>query len=300
MVRHVACIGVGNVGATCAYTILANHQAQHITLIDIDEDKCRGHAQDLIDATPLNHTRTISCGTYEDARNADVIIITAGAPQDPGQDRCDIAETNAHVVRDICDKLSPIADHTIILMITNPVDVMTYIAQKALPEARYRIVGTGTWLDTQRLRMWIGYETGMSPQSINAYVIGEHGDDQVIVWSHATHDAGLHPMPDAAKQDRVAKQVQQRAYRIIQQKGATYYGVSQCVSDIVTAIAYNERRIIPVSTYIARYETCLSMPAIIGENGIEEILSITLAPDEQETLVRGAEKLKRTYQACTP
>jgi len=298
MLRRVACIGVGHVGATCAYSLVTSGCAREVILVDIDEETCQGHACDVHDALPLYTTQSVRCGTYEDAQTADAIIISAGAPQEPGQDRCGLTETNGSIITDICNTIRPIPDHTIVIMITNPVDIMTYVAQQAMPEARDRIIGTGTWLDTQRLRTYIAHEEGIDPSSIHAYVVGEHGDHQVPVWSHATTEAGTAPVPDTATRDRITIQTRERAYRIIERKGATYYGIASCTKDILTATAYDTKRIIPVSTYLSRHNICLSMPTVLGQHGAERTVELTLAPDEQERLVQGAKKLRDTLHQC--
>jgi len=299
MFDRVACIGVGNVGATCAYTLLTADCAREIILVDIDEERCKGHAQDLTDARAFHKSRSVRTGTYAEARNADFIIISAGSPQgSSNQDRCNLAQTNGRIINDICKHLDPLAEHSVMLVITNPVDIMTYVAQRALPYARDRIIGSGTWLDTQRLRAYLSHEIGISPQSIQAYVVGEHGDDQVAVWSHATTSAGTAACNDEAVQTQVAEATKQRAYQIIQNKGATYYGVARCAYDIGCAVAYDEKRIVPVSTYLSQYDMCLSMPTVLGGRGAQRTISLTLAPKEQEQLVAGAHKLRNTYMQC--
>lgn len=296
--KHIACIGVGHVGATCAATLLNSSIAHTITLVDINEDKCHGHAQDMSDALGHSSTQYVQCGTYADACNADAIIISAGAPQKSGQDRCDLAQTNSEIITDICNKLQSITDHTIIIMITNPVDLMTYIAQQCLPFARDRIIGTGTWIDTQRLRGYIAFHTNINRNSVNAYVVGEHGEHQVTAWSHATNAAGIAPIIEQETQEQIAHATKNRAYNIIENKGATYYGIAQCTVDILTAILQDTKRIIPVSTYLAQHEMCLSMPTALGQRGAERTIPITLAPDEQEQFIAGADKLRNLAQKC--
>jgi L-lactate dehydrogenase len=290
----IAIIGAGTVGSTIAYTLLLKTITAEIVLVDIDQTRCHGEILDLSDAMFFNGTSSIYAGTPQDAAQADIIIIAAGKPQNPGESRSDLFTANKTIISNIFASIKPINPQAIIIMVTNPLDPLTMLAQKLSDLPKHQVFGTGTFLDTLRLRGLISQKTGIATSSINAYVIGEHGDSQCVVWSSAdiagtpiTQFSGI----QQKNLDAIAQQVKDKAYEIIQCKGSTSFGIAACVAKICEAVIFNQKIVIPLSTYLEQYKTCLSMPAILGENGIEKILSIPLNDDEEEKLLNSAQQL---------
>jgi L-lactate dehydrogenase len=272
--------------------------AAEIILVDIDEARCHGEILDLSDALTFDGISKIRPGTARDASHADIIIIAAGKPQKSGESRLDLLATNKKIISDIFTLITPISKAAIVIMITNPVDVLTAFAQSISGLPHNQIFGTGTFLDTLRLRGIIAEKTNIAKSSINAYVIGEHGDSQVVAWSTA-EIAGtpVAQFPGIQQKDLagIAQQVKDTAYEIIKCKGSTHFGIAACIATLCQAIIGDQKIIVPVSTYIAEYDAVLSMPAIIGEKGIEKILSIPLNDDEKTKLKNSAEQLKSYY-----
>ncbi len=290
----IAIIGAGTVGSTIAYTLLLKTITAEVILVDIDQTRCHGEILDLSDAMFFNGASMIRAGSPSDAAQADIIIISAGKPQKPGETRLDLFTTNKAIIANIFTSIKPINPQAIVIMVTNPLDPLTMLAQKLSGLPAHQVFGTGTFLDTLRLRGLIAQKTDVAAESINAYVIGEHGDSQCAVWSSAdiagtsiTQFPGMHQKD----LDLIAQQAKDKAYEIIQCKGSTAFGIAACVAKICEAIIFNQKIVIPLSIYIEEYKTCLSMPVILGENGIEKILSIPLNDNEQKTLTDAAQQL---------
>jgi len=291
----IAIIGAGIVGSTTAYALILKKIAAEIMLIDINEMRCHGEILDLSDAMFFNGTSQVRAGNPTDAAQADIIIIAAGKAQNPGESRLDLLKTNKSIISDIFASIKPINPQTIIIMVTNPLDPLTMLAQTLSGLPRNQVFGTGTFLDTLRLRGFIAQKIGVAPSSINAYVIGEHGDAQCVAWSSA-EIAGtpITQFPSIEKKDLdlMAQQVKDKAYEIIQCKGSTSFGIAACVAAMCEAIVFDQKIVLPLSTYIPEYDICLSMPAVLGENGIEKILPIPLSDDEQKKLSDSAQQLR--------
>lgn len=291
---RIAVIGVGAVGATTAYSIMMRNIASEIILVDVCQEKCMGEVFDMSDAIPASSTSRITLGTLKEAGRADIIVITAGARRKPGQTRLDLININHKIIANIIENMLPINPKAVLIVVSNPVDIMTYCAQRRADLPLNRIIGSGTYLDTQRLRGYISDRLGISPQSIDAYILGEHGDSQFAVWSSA-QIAGV-PLKNfegmtAQELDKLAQAAKQKGQDIISLKDATFYGIASCVADICESIIFNQRRVFPVSTYHEKYGVCLSLPAVIGENGIEQILSVPLDDTETAKLANSAKKL---------
>lgn len=270
----IAIIGIGNVGASTAFALVLSNIASEIILIDKNQEKCAGQVKDLSDALAFTQTASVRSGTYADACTADIVIICAGVPQCVGQSRQELLQKNAAIIQSICAELQNIDKDVLVIMVTNPLDTLTYLAQKLLPLDKNRIFGTGTWLDTQRLRRFLGERFSVSPQSIEAFMIGEHGDSSVAIVPPYLK---LTPQEIIAVQDAVIKEV----YTIIELKCATFYGIATTIADICSAIIHNQRRVLPLSVYNAEYDICISLPAILGENGIENTVPLTLNEPEK-------------------
>ena len=296
--RHntISVIGAGNVGATCAYALVLKNVCGEILLADADLDRCAGQVSDLSDALPFSETSRVLAADLKEAGGADVIIITAGAAQKPGQTRLELVDKNKQILESILEKLEP-APESVILVISNPVDVLTYHAQRLLPDRPAgRVFGSGTYLDTQRLRGNLSELLNIAEQSIHAYVLGEHGNSQFVAWSEST--AGGKPLREFLREsenmeERLADKTMREAYDIIQKKGATYYGIGACAAKICESVLYDQKKILPVSCFLEEYDVALSMPAVIGENGVERVIQLRLNEDEARKMKRSVEEIRR-------
>lgn len=299
---RIAIIGAGCVGATTAYAILLKNIASDIMLVDINDQRCQGEVLDLSDAIPASSTARIIKGTFKDAALADIIIITAGARRKPGQSRLDLIKINQSIITTIINHMIPINPKAVIIMVSNPVDIMTFCAQKNSQLPANQVFGSGTYLDTLRLRGTLSEKLGISQQSIQAYILGEHGDNQFAVWSSA-NIAGLplkdFPSFDREQMDALAQSARQKGNEIISLKDATYYGIGICVAHMCESIIFNQKRVIPVSCYLEEHGVCLSMPAIIGENGIEHVVQVPLDAIEQEKLLNAVHAISQVIAQCT-
>jgi len=283
----IAVIGTGFVGATAAYALMLKNITAELILVDIDEKRCEGEVLDLSDALSFCSAYHVCKGTLKDAARADIIIITAGVREKPGQTRLDSLKTNRTIMSSIMDGMNPINPHAVILVVSNPVDIMTYLAQQLSDLPKNQVFGSGTHLDTQRLCGALAEKTGVAQQSIQAYILGEHGDSQFPAWSSARiagRPIALVPGIDANQFYEIADQTRKKGFDILKLKNATYYGIGACVADICENIIFNQKRIMLISWCLNESGVCLSLPAIVGENGIETILQIPLNEDEQERL----------------
>ncbi|KAH8549577.1 lactate dehydrogenase B [Umbelopsis sp. PMI_123] len=290
----VAVVGAGSVGATIAYALLMRKVASEILLVDIVPEIVHGQVLDLSDSAFVGST-IIRGATYEEAGQCDVIVITAGAKQKPDEPRTELIARNHKILESVIGSMQPLNKDAILMVVANPVDVLTCIAQKLSGLPRKQVFGSGTYLDSGRLRLTLSKILKVSELAIHAYVLGEHGDSQFIAWDSA-HVAGkrLLDIPAIQQLDReqIAKEVAGKAYEIIKLKGATYFGIAACVSSLTECILMNQRHIRPLSVYNEKLGAVLSMPAVIGAHGIEEIFEIPLAPDEQKQLESSAKTLR--------
>ena len=299
--NRVAIIGCGHVGATSAYSILMNGTVEELVIVDEDGEKLLGEVMDLQHAVPLASPVRIWAGDYEDAASADIVIIAAGVGSKPGETRLDLLSRNAVVIREIVQKLMRFNFDGIILMTTNPVDILAQIAQEesGLPPAG--VIGSGTVLDTARLRFLLGEELGIEAGSVHAYIIGEHGNSEVATWSAAR--VGGAPLVDFCQPNcpdfpKILETVRQAAPEIVRRKGYTSFAVASCVNRICTAILRDERTILPVSTMTGgQYGidgVYLSLPCVVGRDGVEKIVELPLDDAELKGLLASADLLKRT------
>ena len=300
----VAIIGAGNVGATLAYTLLLQDLASRVSLIDINPEKAVGEALDLAHGASYLDNIDIRAEGFEGIEDADVVVITAGRGRQPGESRLDLARGNIAVLDGILDAIEPHYRGAVVIVVSNPVDILTYVAMRRLPAPRTKIIGAGTALDSSRFRYLLGREFGIDPRSIHAYVVGEHGDSSVPVWSMANlgqipvtrySPPGGSPL-DAAARDRIHRAVVTAGKEVIRRKGATFYAVSLSVARIVEAVLDDEKSLITVSTYIERLgdvsDVCLSLPAVLGREGIREVLPIALDENERRQLAESARTLR--------
>lgn len=296
MKNSIAIIGSGDVGSTIAYTLLLKNLARSITLIDIDEKRCRGQLLDLSDSILQSKVTQLKMGTYTDAHAADIVIICAGVRQRPGQTRASLLETNKKIIAHILKQITPLKKDTCIIMVTNPVDVLTHLAVSLSQLPANRVLGSGTILEGARLRNLIAQKLSICPTSIHAYILGEHGPSQFPAWSICSIGGiPLEKFPGVTPDelDQCAKQAEQRVYEIIECKGATYYGVSAAVVSMCETIVYDRKQLLPLSCFVPTLGTCLTVPAILGGNGIEKTLEDTLNPREKKSLEECAYEIKK-------
>jgi L-lactate dehydrogenase len=300
----VAIIGAGNVGATLAYTLMVRDVASRISLIDVNPEKARGEALDLAHGASYLDNIELRTEGFEGVADADVIVITAGRGRRPGESRLDLAKGNVAILEEIIGGILPHYRGAVVVVVSNPVDILTCVAVKRLPAPHTKIIGAGTALDSSRFRYLLGQEFGIDPRSIHAYIIGEHGDSSVPLWSMANLGpipitryvpAGRPPLDEAARA-RIHRAVVAAGREVIERKGATYYAVSLSVARIIEAILDNEHSLITVSTCLDGWEglsdVCLSVPAVLGRDGIREVLPIALDDAERAQLRRSAAALQ--------
>lgn len=291
----IAIIGAGFVGSTTAYALLLQNIAAEIILVDINEMRCHGEILDLSDALSFDGTSKIRSGSARDAAQADIIIIAAGKRQKINESRTELLAANTEIINAVFKEIKPINTHAIVIIITNPVDLITYQAQQIAGLPRNQVFGSGTFLDTQRLRNIVGHKLNISEHSVDAYILGEHGDTQFAAWSSAK--IGGIPVLDFSgitEKDlqTMATEARNKAYEIISCKGATYYGIAACVARMCKAIIFDQKLILPLSVYNEQFDICLSMPVVLGENGVEKILSVPLNNNEEKKLNESAKTLK--------
>jgi L-lactate dehydrogenase len=295
-VPTIAIIGAGSVGSTTAYALMLANTNTEIILVDINQTRCTGETLDLSDALAFCTTHNIRMGTAQEVGQADIIIIAAGQKQSPGQSRRELLVTNRKIVSQVIKSAESIKKDAIIIIVTNPVDILTGLAQELVHLPKNQIFGSGTYLDTQRLRGLLATQLNIARDSIDVYVIGEHGDSQVCAWSNAhINGTPLLQFPDIQKADlpQIAQKTREYAYKIIECKGSTYYGIAACVARICNIILYDKKEIIPISWYHKEYDACFSLPAIVGRNGVEKIIPINLDTAEQQQLQQSIEVLNK-------
>ncbi len=294
--RKAAIIGCGFVGAASAFCLMQSGLFSELVLLDADSDKAEGEALDVAHGIPFARPMKIYAGNYDDLTDAAIIIITAGANQKPGETRLDLVQKNVGIFRNIIPEITKRNYQGILLIVSNPVDILTYAAIKLSGMPENRVIGSGTVLDTARFKYQLGEHLSIDPRSIHAFIIGEHGDSEIAAWSSANvsgipiHDIcemrGFYDHEDAMKE--IAETVKNSAYEIIAKKKATYYGIAMSVRRICEAIVRNEKSILPVSVMLhGQYgieDAVLSMPAIVGSEGVETTVPIELNQTEQEQL----------------
>jgi L-lactate dehydrogenase len=299
--RKVVVVGAGAVGATFVYALAQSGVADEIALVDLNCDLVTAQVLDLSHGLPYYPNVEIRAGETEDYRDAHVIVITAGAKQQSGQSRLDLLRTNATIIRSIVDDVVAQESNGIILVVSNPVDVLTYLAHERAGWARGRVIGSGTVLDSARFRYLLSQHCNVDVRNVHAYVLGEHGDSQVAAWS-MTHLAGV-PITQACPccgacdgweqvKDHIAEAVRRSAYHIIEYKGATSFAVGLALVRIVTAILRNERSVMTVSVPLeGEYglsDVSIGVPCIVSLNGVESVIEAELSPDEEEALAASA------------
>lgn len=303
-IKKVAIVGAGFVGSSIAFALLEEELFSEIVLIDANKEKAIGEAMDLSHGLPYTRSMDIHAGDYDEIKDAAIVIVTAGANQKPGETRLDLINKNVSIMRSIIKDIKKVNMEGILLIVSNPVDILTYVALKESDLPKNRVFGSGTVLDTARLKYLISKHLNVDSKNVHAVIIGEHGDSELVTWSIANISGiplnefcelrGHYKHKEAMKE--IYESVRDSAYEIIKRKGATYYGVAISVAHVVGCIINNTHTMLPVSTLCeGQYGLnglCLSLPSIVGKNGIEDILEIHLANDEMEKLHKSAESLK--------
>ena len=299
----VALIGTGFVGMSMAYSMLNRGGISELVLIDIDKEKTEGEEMDLSHGLPFAPQKmVIKAGDYDDCKDAEIVVITAGAAQKPGQTRLELAEVNTKIIKSITKSIMASGFNGIIIVATNPVDLMTYVVAKVSGLPKNQIIGSGTVLDTARLRYLIADYLNISSKNVHAYIMGEHGDSSFVPWEHAyvgckkiynLMQDNSHPMDDL---DKIHKDVVNAAYEIINKKKATYYGIGMALNKIVRAVLDNENCILTVSTYLqnkyGQDDIYIGVPAIINSKGVREIVDLDLDEEEQSKLNESCKLIK--------
>ena len=295
MINKVVIIGCGNVGMSYAYALLNQRTyVNELILIDLDEERIKGEVMDLNHCLAFAPSKlNIKVGNYSDCKDASIVVIAAGANQNIGETRMDLINKNSTIFKNIIDNVMSSGFNGIFLIATNPLDIMTYITWKYSNLSPNKVLGSGTSLDTARLRYLIGSKIGISPKNIHAYVIGEHGDSEFVPWSNA--NISLQNIKDyisADDMDNIYVDVRDAAYEIINRKGATYYGIGMCLVRITNAILGDENTVITVSNYDDKNDIYISTPCIINRNGIDKRIFINLNEEEENKLQNSIDTIK--------
>ena len=300
----VVLVGTGMVGMSMAYSMLNQGGVNELILIDIDKNKTKGEEMDLAHGLPYAPQKmVIKSADYDECKDAQVVVITAGVAQKPGQTRLELAEVNTKIMKQVTESIMASGFNGIIVVASNPVDLMTYVVAEVSGLPKNQVIGSGTVLDTARLRYLMADYLKISSKNIHAYIMGEHGDSSFVPWKHAyvgckritdVMKDNHHPMEDLEK---IHKDVVDAAYEIIEKKRATYYGIGMALNRLVKAILNNENSILTVSTYLkdgqyGQDDIYIGVPAIINSNGVRELLDLDLAEDEQAKLDNSCKLIK--------
>lgn len=302
MKNKIILVGDGAVGSSYAFALTLLGVGRELGIIDVNKDKADGDAMDLSDALSFTAPKDIYAANYDDCKDADIVVITAGLPQKPGETRLDLVEKNLKILKDIVTSVVSSGFNGIFVVASNPVDILTYATWKYSGFNANRVIGTGTMLDSSRLRKEIAELSKVDPRSVHAYIMGEHGDSEFAVWSHA--NIGGLPIDEWVKHNKVDEnsllssfnKVRDAAYEIINKKGATFYGIAAAMANLTKAILNNENSIYSVSAYLrgeyGHEDIYVGVPAIINANGVKTVLEIPLTDNEQERMDESVQILK--------
>jgi len=306
----IVIVGAGNIGSTFAFSLMISGLAREIVLIDKNDLLAKGECMDLNHGISFAHPTKIYAAGFESCKDADIVVITAGTNQKPGQSRTDLVQANVAIFKDIIPAISKYAGNAILLVVTNPVDILTYVTLKLSGFPSNRVIGSGTVLDTARLKYMISEFYKVDASNIHAYIIGEHGDTELPVWSNATIgglDIETYCSVYARKTNarielaKIFEKVKNAAYQIIQAKGATNYSIALALVKITRAIVRNENSILPVSTLITDFygisDVCISIPALVNITGVEQYVKLNLSDQEQKLFKHSANTLKNLIKA---
>lgn len=307
--RKVVVVGTGFVGSSSAYAMINQGIINELILIDENQEKAQGEALDLLDGVAWGQENvTVRAGEYEECKDANIVVITAGINQVPNQTRLELVDINAKIMKSIVNNVMNHGFDGIFVIASNPVDIMTYVAWSTSGLHFSRVIGTGTALDTTRYKKEIAQKLAVDPRSVHGYIIGEHGDSEVPVWSHTT--VGGKPILEFIGKDKsfkpedlsfLADNVKNAAYEIINRKKATYYGIGMSSARIVKAILNNEQAVLPVSTYLqgeySQEGVFTGVPAIVDQRGVREIIELNIDTIEKEKFRNSIKQLKLVIQS---
>ena len=305
--RKVVLVGAGFVGMSMAYSLLNQGGVEELVLIDVNKDKTIGEEMDLSDGLPYApHKMKIKAGDYDECADANIVVITAGLAQKPGQSRLELAVANAKIMKEITQNVMNNGFKGIFIVASNPVDLMTYVVAEVSGMPKSKVIGSGTVLDTARLRYLIAEYLGVSSKNVHAYILGEHGDSSLVPWEHCYVGCkkmidimkdNNHPMEDLEK---IHDGVWQAAYKIIEKKKATYYGIGMALNRLIHAVLNDENAILTVSTYqnneYGQEGMYIGVPAIINKNGVKEILQLKLNEEDQAKFNHSCEIMKENIE----
>ena len=304
--NKITVIGSGNVGSTIAYTLTIMGIASEIVMIDVNEEKSLGEALDIRQGVPFCNPASVYAGTYDDAKDSDIVVITSGMARKPGMSRLDLAQTNVDIIKSIADKIVPVAPEATYVIVSNPVDILTYVFLKHTGLPQEKVIGSGTILDTARLRARVAEYYSVNQKNVHAYVLGEHGDSSFVPWSIANisnvpvEDYGKAAMTGTDypefKRDEVENYMRKSGARVIQRKGATFYAVSVSVCHICKCLLSGIDTTLTVSTMLnGEYgidDVCLSLLNVVGNKGAHSKIMLPLNDEEIEALHNSAKVLK--------
>lgn len=293
--NKVVLVGCGNVGMSYAYCLInGESKVDELVLIDVNKDKAEGEALDLLHASSCSKRKIkIKAGDYIDCNDADIICISAGRNQEVGETRLDLIEKNLAVFKSIITEINKTNFSGIYLIATNPLDIMTYVTLKLSNAPENKVIGSGTTLDTARLRFILSEYLEINPKNIHAYVIGEHGDSEIIPWSNAI--IGLNPIDNylsKSTKTKILKDVRNSAYEIIKKKGNTAYGIGMCLKNITDAILDDSNLIFTVSSYLNKYKCCIGYPCVINRNGVKSSIDLPLTDNEKDDFKNSVKTIK--------
>ena len=295
MSNKVMIVGTGNVGASLGYCLVNQRTAvSELVLTDINSADAEGEAMDLRDTLAVSPSyMKISAGTYKDAGDCNIIVITAGAPQKPGETRMDLLRKNSEIFKDMISQIMDSGFSGIFIVVTNPMDVMTYLTWRYSGLPAEQVIGSGTILDSARLRFRISQRIGVSPKSVHAFQVGEHGDTEFALWSCASLGGmPIEKLLTVTERKEIEDYARNEAYEIINKKGATYYGIGTCVTKLINCILNDERRILPVSSYDESTNVYNGFPAIVGQHGIVRRLDLKMTEKEGIKFQKSANALR--------
>lgn len=303
-IHKIILVGDGAVGSSYAFSLVQQGIAQELGIVDIVKDRTKGDAIDLADALPWTSPKNIYSAEYADAKDADLVVISAGAPQKPGETRLDLVNKNLKILSSIVEPIVESGFDGIFLVAANPVDILTHATWRMSGFPEDRVIGSGTSLDSARLQKVIGEMEKVDPRSVNAYMLGEHGDTEFPAWSYnnvggvkVSDWVKAHPEVGEDKLEAIHKEVADMAYKIINLKGATFYGIGTALAFITKAILNNEHRVLPLSVPMngqyGLHDIHIGTPAVVGRHGIEQIIEMPLDDKEKELMTASADQLKK-------
>ncbi|QQS61054.1 MAG: L-lactate dehydrogenase [Candidatus Moraniibacteriota bacterium] len=297
--NKITIVGAGVVGATSAYSLIAKDVAEELVLVDINKELAEAEAMDLQHSVSFFGSTQVRAGSYEDFSDSQIVVFCAGSAQKEGQSRLDLIQDNARIVQKVVPEIFSRNPDAMLIMVTNPVDVLTYLAIQMFPEKKRQIIGTGTMLDSSRFRYLLGAKLRVNSKSITAYIVGEHGDSEVPYWSTATTGSmslDTCRLLTKEEKDEIFSQAKNAAYAIIKGKQATYYAIGAVVSHLCNVIIKDKRVILPISHFIEGEfgisDVCLSIPVVVGKEGVAGHLCVVFSDEELTLLKKSADTLK--------